>query len=45
MPFGSKKHGVSGSGNVVPGNVLALRSIEYGTMRIGLVGNARAYWF
>jgi hypothetical protein len=44
VPFGNKKHGVSGSGRVVPGSVLALRNNEYGTMRIGLVGSASAYW-
>lgn len=28
VPFGNKKHGVSGSGRVVPGSVLALRNKE-----------------
>lgn len=45
VPFGNRKHGVSGSGSVAPGRVLAPRSNEYGTMRIGFVGNASAYWF
>lgn len=45
VPFGNQKHGVSGSGNVAPGRVLALLKSEYGTISIGLVGNANAYWF
>lgn len=43
VPFGRRKHGVSGSGKLAPGRVLALRIREYGTMRIGFVGNASAY--
>lgn len=43
VPFGNKKQGVSGSGNVAPGSLLAPCNIEYGTIRIGFVGRARAY--
>lgn len=43
VPFGRRKQGVSGSGRVVPGSVLALRSSPIGRIRIGVVGNASAY--
>lgn len=43
VPLGSRKHGVSGSGRVVPGSVLAFRNSPIGRIRIGVVGNASAY--
>lgn len=42
VPLGSKKHGLSGSGRVVPGSVLALRNSPIGRIRIGVVGSASA---
>lgn len=41
LPFGRRKHAVSGAGRVGAARTLAPRNNEYGTMRIGLVGNAR----
>lgn len=43
VPFGIKKHGVSGFGNpgtVEPERTLAPLNNEYGTIKIGLVGKA-----
>lgn len=40
-PFGRRKHAVSGAGRVGAARTLAPRNKEYGTIRIGLVGNAR----
>lgn len=45
VPFGNKKHGVSGVGRFEPGSrpgrTLAPRNKEYGTIMMGFVGNAR----
>lgn len=40
-PFGSRKQAVSGAGRAGAASTLAPRMREYGTMRIGLVGNAK----
>lgn len=40
-PLGRRKHAVSGAGRVGAAKTLAPRNKEYGTIRIGFVGNAK----